>query len=127
MTAYEDVLDWIATRPWWQQRALARIASGEAIDENEYDEIARSLLGKPPPAPEGGWLASVTARQGAKCAPVRIASVEGVANVNRLAENQELTFAPEGLTVVYGNNGSGKSGYARPQRRRLWLALTRRW
>lgn len=36
-----------------------------------------------------------------------------MSNVNRLAENQELTFAPDGLTVVYGNNGSGKSGYAR--------------
>ena len=113
MTAYEDVLDWIATRPWWQQRALARIASGEEIGENEYEEIARSLFEKPPAAPEGGWLASVTAPQGADEEPVRIASVKGVANVNRLADNQELTFAPEGLTVVYGNNGSGKSGYAR--------------
>jgi energy-coupling factor transporter ATP-binding protein EcfA2 len=113
VTAYEDVLDWIATRPWWQQRALARIASGETIGENEYEEIAKSLFEKPPVAPEGGWLASVTAPQSTNDEPVRILSVKGVSNVNRLAENQELTFAPEGLTVVYGNNGSGKSGYAR--------------
>ncbi|MEQ4567249.1 AAA family ATPase [Paenarthrobacter sp. CAP02] len=113
MTAYEDVLDWIATRPWWQQRALARIASGETIGETEYEEIAKSLFKEPPPAPEGGWLASVTAPQSTNDEPVRILSVKGVSNVNRLAENQELTFAPEGLTVVYGNNGSGKSGYAR--------------
>ncbi|OMH34182.1 AAA family ATPase [Tersicoccus sp. Bi-70] len=113
MTAYEDVLDWIATRPWWQQRALARIASGETIGEIEYEEIAKSLFEKPPAGPEGGWLASVTAPQSTNDEPVRILSVRGVSNVNRLAENQELTFAPEGLTVVYGNNGSGKSGYAR--------------
>lgn len=113
VSAYEDVIDWIATRPWWQQRALARIASGETIGENEYEEIAKSLFEKPPVAPEGGWLASVTAPQNANDEPVRIISVKGVANVNRLAENQELTFAPDGLTVVYGNNGSGKSGYAR--------------
>lgn len=113
MTAYEDVLDWIASRPWWQQRALARIASGETIGEIEYEEIAKSLFEEPPAAPEGGWLASVTAPQSTNDEPVRILSVKGVSNVNRLAENQELTFAPEGLTVVYGNNGSGKSGYAR--------------
>ncbi|TFC03376.1 AAA family ATPase [Cryobacterium sp. MDB2-33-2] len=113
MTAYEDVLDWIATRPWWQQRALARIVSGETIGDTEYEEIAKSLFEKSPVVPEGGWLAAVTARQNANDEPVRIISVKGVTNVNRLAENQELTFAPDGLTVVYGNNGSGKSGYAR--------------
>jgi len=113
MTAYEDVLGWIATRPWWQQRALARIAGGEKIGADEYREIARSLFEEPMVAPRGGWLASVTAPQNVVDEPVRIVSVTGVVNVNRLAENQELTFAPEGLTVVYGNNGSGKSGYAR--------------
>ena len=113
MTAYADVLDWIATRPWWQQRSLARIASGETISEAAYEEIAQSLFEAPPAAPEEGWLASVTAPQSTDDDPVRILSVKGVSNVNRLAENQELTFAPEGLTVVYGNNGSGKSGYAR--------------
>lgn len=113
VTAYEHVLEWIATRPWWQQRVLARIASGETISETEYEEIAKSLFKKPPIAPEGGWLASVTAPQSTNDEPVRILAVKGVSNVNRLAENQELTFAPHGLTVVYGNNGSGKSGYAR--------------
>lgn len=39
--------------------------------------------------------------------------MNGVKNVNRLAEEQELTFAPTGVTVVYGYNRSGKSGYAR--------------
>lgn len=40
-------------------------------------------------------------------------AVRKLANVNRLAPGQELTFEPNGLTVVYGHNGSGKSGYAR--------------
>lgn len=113
MTAYEDVIDWIATRPWWQQHVLARIVSGEVIDEAEHEQIARSLLSEPPASPEDGWLGSLTTPAATKDEPVRLVSIKGVANVNQLAENQELTFAPEGLTVVYGNNGSGKSGYAR--------------
>jgi energy-coupling factor transporter ATP-binding protein EcfA2 len=113
VTAYEDVIDWIATRPWWQQYVLARLANGEAIVEAEYEPIAKSLFEVPPTPPDGGWLESVTPSATPNDEPVRLVSVKGVANVNRLAENQELTFASEGLTVVYGNNGSGKSGYAR--------------
>ena len=33
--------------------------------------------------------------------------------VNALLPDQTLSFAPNGLTIVYGDNGSGKSGYAR--------------
>jgi Tfp pilus assembly pilus retraction ATPase PilT len=34
-------------------------------------------------------------------------------NVNALAQDQSLVFAPDGLTIVYGDTCSGKSGFAR--------------
>ena len=40
-------------------------------------------------------------------------SVRELTNVNALLGSQELTFGSAGRTVVYGDNGSGKSGYAR--------------
>ena len=33
--------------------------------------------------------------------------------VNALAEGKTLTFAHDGITAIYGDNGTGKSGYAR--------------
>ncbi len=36
-----------------------------------------------------------------------------VAHVNALLDGQCLTMSPTGITVVYGDNASGKSGYAR--------------
>jgi hypothetical protein len=45
--------------------------------------------------------------------PVRLVSIGEVEHVNRLAPSQSLTFGQDGVTVVYGHNGSGKSGYAR--------------
>lgn len=33
--------------------------------------------------------------------------------VNALGENSEISFCPEGVTLLYGSNGSGKSGYFR--------------
>lgn len=36
-----------------------------------------------------------------------------MSHVNALASDQRLAFQPNGLTIIYGDNGSGKSGYSR--------------
>lgn len=113
MTAYVDLLKWVAERPWWQQQALARVAAGHAFTETEFEGIADLLLRPPPADPPGGWLGSMQQPTDAFGPPVRLTAIRDVANVNRLANEQQLTFEPSGVTVVYGNNGSGKSGYAR--------------
>ena len=113
MSAYEDVLSWAETRPWWQQKALARIIAGDTFGEHDYVNIARSLIEEPESPPDGGWLSNLTPPQVTQDEPVQLVAVKNLFNVNRLASGQELTFEPSGITVVYGNNGSGKSGYAR--------------
>lgn len=40
-------------------------------------------------------------------------SIGNIKHANRLAEEQTLNFATNGVTLIYGDNGSGKSGYAR--------------
>ena len=44
---------------------------------------------------------------------VTLRGIRGAENVNALKPGERLTFDKAGLTVVYGDNGSGKSGYAR--------------
>lgn len=113
MTAYDDVLHWADSRPWWQQKVLARIIAGDTFEKQDYEDIALSLMEEPESPPDGGWFSNLTPPQATRDESVRIVEVRDLANVNRLASGQELTFDPDGLTVVYGNNGSGKSGYAR--------------
>jgi energy-coupling factor transporter ATP-binding protein EcfA2 len=43
---------------------------------------------------------------------VSLTSIQDLAHVNSLSSGP-VTFAPEGLTVIYGDNASGKSGIAR--------------
>jgi hypothetical protein len=50
--------------------------------------------------------------QGAKAAAVSVESIFHHKGVNALAEDQTLKFAPR-LTIVYGDNGAGKTGYIR--------------
>ena len=113
MAAYEDVLNWAQTRPWWQQKALARIIAGDTLGKHDYEEIARSLIEELESPPDGGWFSNLTPPQVTQAEPVQLVAIKNLANVNRLVPGQELTFIENGLTVVYGHNGSGKSGYAR--------------
>lgn len=65
--------------------------------------------GKPAPIP--AIATDVRAPTGSRSA-VSLVSIQDVAYVNSLSPGP-VTFAPEGLTVMYGDNASGKSGIAR--------------
>jgi energy-coupling factor transporter ATP-binding protein EcfA2 len=65
------------------------------------DELATPLL--PADLPGGGGVSD----------RVLVKSIRPLEHVNALLDGQELTLASDGLTVVYGDNASGKSGYAR--------------
>ncbi|CDT85917.1 AAA family ATPase [Vibrio coralliirubri] len=43
----------------------------------------------------------------------RLISVGRTQNISTLAPEKKISFSPEGLTVIYGNNGAGKSSYAK--------------
>ncbi|MDX8354841.1 AAA family ATPase [Cognatiyoonia sp. IB215182] len=51
--------------------------------------------------------------EGSEGQAVKICSVRSVHGVNALAGGQEMAFSDQGITIVYGDNGSGKSGYCR--------------
>lgn len=113
MSLYSELMEWAATRPWWQQQALARVASGEKLGSDDYASIAASLLKPAPVPPSRGWLADVRPPGESTEEQVKLVAVHDVKNVNRLRHDERLTFGVEGVTVVFGFNGSGKSGYAR--------------
>jgi energy-coupling factor transporter ATP-binding protein EcfA2 len=50
-------------------------------------------------------------------AHVALLAIKNLRHVNAIAENQCLPIERIGLTVVYGDNGSGKSGYSRVLKR----------
>lgn len=44
---------------------------------------------------------------------VKLVALRELNNVNRIPSDQCLKFAPSGITLIYGNNATGKSGFAR--------------
>lgn len=116
-TVMAKIVEWGKELPYWEQVALDQIISGEEFTEDTYQTLLQLLLEDEGLAeksctrsvPHFYQLASAPVTDGCK---TRLKKISNLKNVNALAENQVLTFNPA-LTVVYGENGSGKSGYAR--------------
>ncbi len=116
-----EIFAWSIGRPDWQCDALRRIITKttlDAADKKELEDLCRktpnatSTDGKPlVPIPLAGE--HLPAGPNAQ-ASVSIECLNDLTGVNRLPSGQKVTFghAP-GITVIYGDNGTGKSGYVR--------------
>ncbi|HZL05325.1 MAG TPA: AAA family ATPase, partial [Coriobacteriia bacterium] len=111
MTIEEEIVAWALRRPAWQQEVLTALARGEVFDEKRVPELADRLLD--PVSTQASNEAKTLSLRSAALKRVRLVRVCNLRGVNALAESQTLSFAPEGLTVIFGGNDSGKSGYAR--------------
>lgn len=109
------ILDWSRNLPDWQRGLMRKLCDGP-LDEAGRAEVLAALCGDPdapqlPPLE----LANLPADE-AEHGVVELREIRNLRNVNRLAEDQALSFRP-GLNVVFGENGAGKSGYGRLCRR----------
>jgi hypothetical protein len=110
----QEILTWSADRPTWQRDALRRlIMSGELTDDDirALTEICKGDHGLAEKT-EVKPLAKEHVPEREGTAAVFLESIFHHKGVNALAEDQTLKFAP-GLTIVYGDNGAGKTGYIR--------------
>lgn len=122
MTLLAQVLDWSnsSLKPW-QQDAARRLFQN-ALDNGALDDLYAMLkssvgLADPhdrQPIPlNKAHLPVVATKEDAAI----LLTLKDAKNVNRLATGQILPFSKKGITVVYGGNGSGKSGYSRVLKR----------
>ena len=111
---YDQFEQWLLKQPFWVQDAAWRLYNKRPIDDLqiqlyaqmcidqiqkkpvEYQHIDRDIIGKVRVEPQ-----------------ITIKSIHDVTGVNALAENTSLCFGEKGISVVYGLNGAGKSGFMR--------------
>ena len=109
--ALAELLAWAKDRPKWQQDALRRLVLNDALTEVDIDDLVGICLD--PNAPSQPITSAHVAAEGASGEPIALVRIENPTGINALAIDQKLEFAKDGLTVIYGDNGSGKSGYVR--------------
>lgn len=123
MSVIEQIVEWASTLPSWQADALRRLIAGGGLSAKDDDELLAMLEAAhgfrgdretPPPVPiAADYIPHPTSRK----RKVVLRRMFDLAGVNALAPNQAITFLSLGITVIYGNNASGKSGYSRVLKR----------
>lgn len=118
MSILQEILDWTQGLPAWQSDAVARLlAKGTLTAQDQDDLFALLKSAHGITDPEGRQPKPLTADQIpapiAVTTYIQLLAMKSMKNVNAIAENQRLSFSATGMTVIYGDNGSGKSGYSR--------------
>ncbi len=115
-----ELVDWSKTLPLWQRDALRRLYQSCSLTETDKSELltlcrhSSGLLATDARVPTAEPLSKDHVPGGPTTSEtVTIASISNVKQVNALVADQSLLFSENGLTVVYGDNGAGKSGYSR--------------
>jgi energy-coupling factor transporter ATP-binding protein EcfA2 len=119
MTISDDILVFSESRPMWERDLLRRVYTQPELTEDDYGdvlslikisggvEINSNAIGPSPLSADHVLHRPVGAP------PVLLASIGDVKNAMQLAEKQTISFATDGVTVIYGENGSGKTGYCK--------------
>ncbi len=111
----QAIVEWSNQRPHWEQRALKMLARGEAISVDAIKALADVAEQEAANAPLDVVQLEISdfleSSRGSE--QVQLKRIAEPKAVNALNWSEGLEFAPNGITLVYGENGSGKSGYAR--------------
>lgn len=117
---HPSLIEWADKQVDWSRDALRRHARAQnfELSADEKSEVLRRVrmaAGIVDDAPcEHVPFASDDLEGGANDHPrTLLASLGPIKNLARLAPNQKMTFALDGITLIYGDNGTGKSGYCR--------------
>lgn len=120
MNVIACITSWAQGLPQWQADAVRRLLEKETLSTDEKKEILLMLKAahglrdpdSPTLAPRPPQIAASATAQEAHTTTI-LAGVRDLKNVNSISSAQRVAFSHVGVTVVYGENGSGKSGYAR--------------
>ncbi len=110
---HKEIRDWIHAQSHWVQLAATKVYAKEEVKDDLINELLVLLKTK-----EGQSkinkidLAGIHKGPLASAGDIRILSIGEIEGIDALAPRSPLPFSPK-LSVVYGHNGSGKTGYAR--------------
>lgn len=115
-TIWSELNAWGESISDWQRYIISHAVRDGTLTDVCIDEAYRLFLRdrkldngdeELPAVPE-----SVTGRVVAAGTPLTLLSIKSLKNVNAIPEVSRVTFGPQ-LTLIYGHNGAGKSGFAR--------------
>ena len=112
----DDFETWLNARPKWLQTAARMIIdSKRQLNQDEVKALARLCQLEAKDEADPGFLNVIpgTLSQVANRPLLRIEEILDVHGLNAIKAGAHLPFGKSNLSVIYGQNGTGKSGFAR--------------
>ena len=112
LTPQETVLTWLHTQKDWLQEATSKVLTQDEISDTDIDALVlllKSTAGQTVTTTRTFPSLTTTTTP----TTLRLNAISEVKGIDSLAPRNPLAFGTDNLTVIYGNNGSGKSGYTR--------------
>ena len=111
---HEILEEWLQKRPAWMSYPLLDIINRVVISNDHIEKYAELCLreadGYEVTKEKVNFQQISTNMSDDKFSIIEISNMK---NVNAISSGRTLKLESEGVTVVYGDNGSGKSGYVR--------------
>ncbi len=117
MSAIEQIIKWAQSLPGWQADAVRRFLEQGELTQGDRTQLYQMLkvsggIDKECMAPVfpqvGAFSGTVKGQQ-----PITLERILDIQHVNAVKNGSTIPFAHTGITIVYGQNGCGKSSYAR--------------
>lgn len=125
MTALEAIIAWAESDlPEWQSDAVRRLLTQDTLTDDDRQDLLSMLKAlhgllpdgcaskKPQPLRKGMVSGAPTSKTN-----VTLKALKDLRSINKIPDGSLLPFGHQGLTAIYGENGSGKSGYTRVLKR----------
>ena len=116
-SAIDQIIKWAHGLPSWQADAVRRLLEQAELTSEDRDEIYQMLkveagldpeCKKAVPPTMGVFSGTAIGEK-----PLTLERILNITHVNAIKNGSSIPFGLHGLTIVYGQNGSGKSSYAR--------------
>lgn len=116
MELVTEIIGWCNGLKKWQQEALRLIFSNSQLSSSDTDTILQMIRSE-----DGLGIAPVDFKQftaedvpgAGGASTVRLVGLSGLNQVNGFPSGRSFSLPPDGMTILFGHNGAGKSGYAR--------------
>ena len=114
MSLHDDLWDWTQKLADWQSDLLGRVLTGAGVDDDAVLANVLSAAGKAAMTPncvravESDLPTSANSPSG-----LRLEAILDLENVGLIDDGERLAFNKNGITLIYGDNGAGKSSYSR--------------
>lgn len=111
------IISWLKGYDYWFQYAGSKLLEGENINDALVDttyQLFKEDYGLKPIEAEREDIAfnEIDIDAAAVVENLQLQLIKDIENVNALAAGQSIPISPN-LTIIYGGNGTGKSGYVR--------------